>query len=401
MAIQIMLKGSKKDKLGKKELPIFIRYSHDGTGFLKYTGKKIRPAEWNDEKSEPRNSYKGGAVNLSRYLEKLRGEIAKAQTDLQAEGEIPTAHSVKQRLELSTGVKTRTKETVLIAWKTFLRTNAGEKAQKTLQNEKSSLNSFEDYLDSVNKTAITLEGFTKDLLGGYEVYLSKNTLNTKSKKLKHLKAFLRSCNHPLTDAIKFKERPGNKIFLSQTELALFQSHDFTENLRLDQVRDLFVLQCHTGLRVSDLKRLSQAHINESLVIRAQKNKETIKMPVTPSIKALLNKYNNVLPEISDQKYNLYLKDVAKAVLPDTKIEITEYRGGKTIHKTRFKWQELSSHDAVRTFITLKAQLGMPISSIAVLTGKTVAVILKNYLGKDEGQAQKDAIKYDFASMMVG
>jgi len=43
---------------------------------------------------------------------------------------------------------------------------------------------------------------------------------------------------------------------------------------------------------------------------------------------------------------------------------------------------------------------MPIGSIAVLTGKTAAVILKSYLGKDEGQAQRDAVKYDFAMMAV-
>lgn len=420
MAIQLMLKGSKADKKNKSvELPIFLRYSHNGMECLISTKKKISPAHWDESKEKPRNSYPGGPVNLSRYLTKFKGEVEKAVTDIQNDGEDPAPDLVKERYTQNVGGVQRIKSTVLSAWRSRLLERARKKSNSTNKNEKDSFASFENYLESIGKTGISLPKLNKDIISGYEDFLSRErtrdngkkdddgkkklapyTLNTKGKKLKHLKAFLKSVDHPITKYIEFKEKPGNKIWLTQNELALFQTHDFSNNPRLDRVRDLFVLQCHTGLRVSDLKRLNKAHLNEGLTIRAQKNKELIKMPITPSIKTILEKYNYVLPEISDQKYNDYIKEVAEKIIPDSEVEITEYRGGQTIHTTRKKHEEISSHDAVRTFITLKAQLGMPISSIAVLTGKTVAVILKNYLGKDEGQAQKDALKYDFSLMAV-
>src|SRR5690606_3861505 len=133
--------------------------------------------------------------------------------------------------------------------------------------------------------------------------------------------------------------------------SLFQAHKFKKKSRLDRIRDLFVLQCHTGLRVSDLKRINKAHIKgDVLEIRAFKNNEEISLDINPTIEAILKKYDYQIDtqlKISDQKYNDGIKAVAKAVIPDTEIEVWQYVKGVKKPDTVLKYTELSSHCAVR------------------------------------------------------
>ena len=53
------------------------------------------------------------------------------------------------------------------------------------------------------------------------------------------------------------------------------------------------------------------------------------------------------------------------------------------------YEMASSHSNVRTFITLAAELGMTPKVIATITGKTVKVILENYLGTSEKTLQRE------------
>jgi hypothetical protein len=137
-----------------------------------------------------------------------------------------------------------------------------------------------------------------------------------------------------------------------------------------------------------------------LLVRAKKNDSMIRLPVTASIKKVFEKYSYRLPMISDVKFNKYLKEVGEAVIPDSTVELTEHRNNQKIHTTVKKHTVLSTHCAVRTFITLRGQRGMPIPSIAAVTGKTVAIILQNYLGYDLEKAYQDAEKYDRPVMVV-
>jgi hypothetical protein len=56
------------------------------------------------------------------------------------------------------------------------------------------------------------------------------------------------------------------------------------------------------------------------------------------------------------------------------------------------WHLVSSHDAVRTFITISAERGIPIPSIANLTDKTVPVLLKNYHVDSQKVAEREMLE---------
>ena len=87
------------------------------------------------------------------------------------------------------------------------------------------------------------------------------------------------------------------------------------------------------------------------------------------------------------------RDVAQLAIPKSKVEVTEHRNNQKNKKTYHKWEVLTSHCSVRTFITLAAGRGMPIPSIAALTGKSVQTLLKSYLNPNTEQALKDAVTY--------
>jgi len=70
------------------------------------------------------------------------------------------------------------------------------------------------------------------------------------------------------------------------------------------------LQCYTGLRVSDLRRVNLDTISEDksmILMQATKTDEAIKLPILPEAEEILSKYDYKLPFISDQKYNKAIK----------------------------------------------------------------------------------------------
>jgi site-specific recombinase XerD len=113
-------------------------------------------------------------------------------------------------------------------------------------------------------------------------------------------------------------------FLSREELDTLMNKSFSIK-RLEQVRDVFVFCCLTGLAFSDVEQLSAEHLvrdnNGSLWIRKarQKTKQMCNIPVISRAKDILDKYadceecqikGRLLPVSSNQKMNAYLKEIA-------------------------------------------------------------------------------------------
>jgi integrase len=158
---------------------------------------------------------------------------------------------------------------------------------------------------------------------------------------------------------------------------------------IDRARDLTLLQCYTGVRISDLFRLEYNIFNKKFQLETKKVAGNyITIPMTPSVLRIMEKYSYKLPKMSEKTYREYIKELYKRVNPEAKIQIR--RNGE--FKTVFVWEEISSHDNVRTFITLSAQRGMTISDIAMITGKTEKIILQNYLVESQKIAEESMLK---------
>jgi integrase/recombinase XerD len=125
---------------------------------------------------------------------------------------------------------------------------------------------------------------------------------------------------------KMKFTPTHRDFLTNEELEKLKSFNL-ENHSFEKVRDIFLFSCYTGLRFSDALDLSMEQIrsneNTSFIYREQiKTGESINIPLVPEAMQIIEKYidnenrvvkNKVLPHISNQNFNLYLKSIAGIV----------------------------------------------------------------------------------------
>ena len=125
---------------------------------------------------------------------------------------------------------------------------------------------------------------------------------------------------------------ADTIYLTTIEIKEISNLDLKTNLKLDRVRDMFIIGCYTGLRFSDIVNIKPEHINDGMIeITQVKTKEKVTIPIRPEVERLLSKYNNSLHKISNQKFNEYLYEVVKKC-KGLEIEITKnaIQGGKQI-----------------------------------------------------------------------
>jgi len=108
----------------------------------------------------------------------------------------------------------------------------------------------------------------------------------------------------------------------------------------------------------------------------------------PMVRNILNKYKNRLPFMSHVKYNMKIKLIMKKLDETSTTQVRQ--GDKYINVPT--WKLFSSHDLVRTFITIAADKGIPVTSIAQLTGKTIGIIEKNYLANTQQTAERHLLE---------
>jgi integrase len=193
------------------------------------------------------------------------------------------------------------------------------------------------------KWKFTFENITSDLLHDFEKYLMERStrprarnseeqvLSPKSKNTVHsimkmTRAFWNDArkkkittNYPFEEYTVPAEVYGTPIYITKEERNMIFNAKIND-ARLDKVRDIFVFQCLIGARVGDLCKLTKANINNgqlSYIPRKGKDGKpvTVKVPLSKKAKEILAKYNlpgnMLLPFISDQRYNDYLKELFK------------------------------------------------------------------------------------------
>ena len=127
---------------------------------------------------------------------------------------------------------------------------------------------------------------------------------------------------PMSAISKGKTIDGDVIFLTIAERNKIITTPMPTK-QMERQRDIFIFQCCVGCRVSDLITLRPANITGSDMVSyiAHKtrndNGEVISVPLSPLAKVIVEKYRGhqidgrLLPFISKQRYNLYIKEVLR------------------------------------------------------------------------------------------
>lgn len=150
-------------------------------------------------------------------------------------------------------------------------------------------------------------------------------------------------------------------YLSETEIDRIFNLEISDK-SLDHVRNWIIIGVWTGLRVSDLKRLSSVNLKkETIEITTLKTGDDAIIPIHPQVKKVLIKYNNTFPPpLSEQHFNEKMKDVGELAKINQVIrgkiphQVTLPNGEEVFRKkigNYKKFKLLSSHTCRRSFAT--------------------------------------------------
>ncbi|MGD1318678.1 tyrosine-type recombinase/integrase [Chryseobacterium sp. 2R14A] len=180
------------------------------------------------------------------------------------------------------------------------------------------------------KSDYLLKDMTMAFITEFEFYLKaekqfkQNTVHKTIQRFKQIVKLAVGLDYLAKDPfLLYKNRKPKKqiVFLSKEELEALEKHLFASE-RLQQVADMFILCCYTGLAYTEMANLKVSDIqtgydsNKWIHIHRQKTKRDYDIPLLSKAESILDKYRTetqLLPVITNQKFNSYLKEIADIV----------------------------------------------------------------------------------------
>ena len=249
------------------------------------------------------------------------------------------------------------------------------------------------------RSELSFDFFDEEGLTEYVQYLREEREmrnSTIGKQLSFLKWFLRwsfkqgmhSNNAYDTFKPKLKDTQKKIIFLTWEELNKLREFKIPPTKQaLERVRDVFLFQCFTGLRYSDVFNLRRSDIKgDHIEVTTVKTSDSLVIELNKHSKAILEKYQDVvfehdkaLPVITNQKMNEYLKELAELAGINEPIRQTYYKGNVRIDDVTPKYALLGTHAGRRTFICNALALGIPPQVVMKWTGHSDYKAMKPYI----------------------
>ena len=401
------LESRKKDGvLIVENVPIRMRVNFASKRIEFTTGYRIDAAKWDTDKQRVRNGctnkLKQSASEINASLLGYYTEVQEIFKKFEVEEIMPTPEQIKEAFNALhkpiEEVKQRklTPNAFYKAFDEFVRDCGRQNDWTDSTYEKFA--AVKNHLMNF-RTELTFDFFDEKGLNDYVTYLRdvKEMRNsTIGKQLSFLKWFLRWAfkkglhQNNAYDSYKPKLKSTQKkiIFLTWEELNKLREFEIpAAKQALDRVRDVFLFQCFTGLRYSDVFNLRRSDIKgDHIEVTTVKTSDSLIIELNKHSKAILDKYKDVafeddkvLPVITNQKMNDYLKELAELAGIDEPVRQTYYRGNERIDEVTPKYTLLGTHAGRRTFICNALALGIPPQVVMKWTGHSDYKAMKPYI----------------------
>ncbi|MDC6385878.1 site-specific integrase [Flagellimonas taeanensis] len=364
-----------KSRAINNKAEIFVRITVNGKRANIGIKRKINIDLWDNLNKKVKGKTKE-SQDINRYLDLVQARLLNIYQDLKYKGDLITPQLVKS---LYNGENINSK-TLLDLLEYHNRKIENTLAPGTIRNFGITENYINRFLKNNLKTSdVHLRQLNYKFISDLEMFLvnyypkghpkamSHNTV------MKHLQRLRKIIN--LAYQLEWIDRDPflrwkptfeqkQREFLNANELSNLENYDFFIE-RLDRVRDLFVFSCYTGISYSDIMELTDNNLivgsdgNRWIITKRLKTKTSVRVPLLVPAKKILDKYKNhpvticsktLLPKITNEKTNLYLKEIADAV---------------GINKN------LTFHMARHTFATtVTLSNGVPIETVSKMLGHT-------------------------------
>ena len=400
-----------KEPNSEKETLIYFRsfFSNENRNFIYSSGEKIKPSEWDFENRLPNdlNGRTQRAVNhrsIKKQLDRYSGFFTEIVNRYKNIDEELTIDIARQRFD-EEFKKIKIKDDFFRIYDEFIQEiendYSGNSISKSTKDRydynKRLLQDFQDYY----KLKLRLGNFDDKIYNKFLKYcieIKDHSANTVHRNVGLLKTFLYwALSKKYTynnNFINFKKPPKfrtDEIALNYQQVEEIYLYDFSKNKRLERVRDLFVFGCVTGMRFGNYSRISKQDIQGDFirVVDLKSKSKKLSIPLNSISKAILEKYNYILPNISNQKMNEFIKEVFKEMKFTEDIKKTMKYGDELVDKKSEFWERISSHTARRSFITIMKNNKVPDKVIMSYTGHTSLEVFNNYYRPSE----EDKVNY--------
>ncbi len=374
--------------------------------FKLYTSIKVYPKHWNLKRQRVKSSVQNAALFNDR-LDRIAADLTAIILGMENEHVHPTPEILKQRFQVLYGSDPlNANKSVFDYWEDWLSATEQTKSVQTIKNYRAILNHLKSFCDD-RGYKITFDGMDRHFVNSVTDYLLKvkeMTNATLWNFFKTWKAFMKWCvdlgitNNRIHESItrkSFRVPEQRMLRLTESELEVIANTPLLEKDYLDNARQLFVLQCCLGVRYGDLERIvshPENYVDGNFIrLTTQKNNKSVMIPLLPIARQIIVDGRVNIHSISHQKFNAYIKEVAeKAGLTDT-ITKTEHRGAKKTTVTVRKCDEIASHTAKRTFVSLMISKGITADVIMKITGNTRSTI-DRYIMLNEDDVEREMQK---------
>lgn len=378
-----------------------------------YTSEKILPKYWNSKEGKVRDSgiYREAPEFNSRLLY-IKTQALELLRKLQNDGVAITNDLLKEELDVILRKDRDQTEKGLGLFQFIERfIETSDRAEGTKKSYRRVFKDLQEFQEA-HKKSLSFEDIDLDFHTDFINFLNKKNYmpNTIGTRIKVLKTFMNEAyERNLHSNLDFKKKLFNKpveetisIYLNVEELSKLHSLDLSKSKRLESVRDWFLIASYTGLRYSDLRRLTKNNFSDtSIEIKTQKTDTNVVIPLTPMVRLLLNKYDYDLPKLaSNQKFNEYIKEVCKLAEIDELVRQEQMsRGLRTIEYVP-KYTLVTMHTARRSFATNAFISGVPAMRIMMITGHKTEKSFMKYIKISEKENAEQLKMHPFFNQMV-
>lgn len=387
-----------RDKTSDSRTTIQLHVRWDSQRLKFNTGIRVKPNDWNDSKQIIKQSR--SVPNYLQHNEFLQIIIVEAEKEyhnlIKKIRREPTSSELKQIVQPIIKGKSVSQSLLPFIQSHCRQMEEGRNPRTGSKYSKETIKTyrlcFNKLIEFQNQTnyqidfdSINLE-FHKKFL---DFLINHNCKpNYQGKLIKMIKTFM---NEALEQGLTQNKQHLNRkfyapkedtiqVYLDDAELLSIRKIELTQE-RLNNARDLFLIGCYTGLRFSDFIRITNDSFvtddkgNRFLQIKLQKSKKNIGIPILPELEIILKQRNGVLPRsISNQKLNLYIKEICKKVdLLNKEIILNKD------NKFKYKWEMIGSHTARRSFATNAVKMGLSTRLIMNITGHTTESAFYRYI----------------------
>lgn len=419
MAVNFFL-DKRVDKKG--DVSIRVSFNIRGAGWGTSSGFKIAPAKWDETRKQVRRGCSNGAgvtwAVINAGLAKIADHFATFENACLLEGKRPTVDDVKDEYSAFVGKKRKgaAPQTLFGCLDKFV-AEESETSQWTESTEKK-FAAFRNHLSAFNDS-ITFDDLSEEGLKAFVAYLRdvKQMRNTSiANQVCFAKWFLRWATAKgyntntafLTFQPKLKTIAKKVVFLDWEELMRVYNYAIPANgvkvtlkdaggkaytkvvhdaAAIAKTRDIFCFCCFTSLRYSDANNLKRSDIEGStLTLTTIKTSDTLTIELNKYALSILEKYADrrdlgdyVFPHITNQRMNIYLKDLCELCGINQLITQTYYKGSQRIEETLPKYELIGTHTGRRTFICNALMLGIPAEIVMKWTGHSDYKAMKPYI----------------------